>query len=235
MAPRHLVLELGASHQVAVLGRPLDRIAERAYAVRDDRHLVHGVGPRQGQCHHGMPELVVGDDAALQRIEQPVAFFEPGDNALDRIVKVAHRYRLGVAPGGEQGRFVDQIRQVRAGKPGGQRRDLLGVHVRGEPCLFQMYCQDLLAAPLVRPIDQDLAIEPPGTQQGGIKDLRPVGRGEQDQTARRIEAVELGQQLVQRLVLLVLPARRKGAASATERVKFIDKDDCRRVLAGLVE
>ena len=59
-----------------------------------------------------------------------------------------------------------------------------------------MHHEDLLAAALVRPIDQDLAVEPPGAQQRRIKDLRPVGRGEQDQTTRYVKAVKLRQQLI---------------------------------------
>src|SRR5271169_1331961 len=98
-----------------------------------------------------------------------------------------------------------------------------------------MHREDLLAAALVWPIDQDLAVEPPGAQQRRIEDLRPVGRSEQDETARRIEPIELGQQLVQRLVLLVLPTHAERTASTAERVELVDEDDRRRVLASLLE
>src|SRR5271166_2218432 len=98
-----------------------------------------------------------------------------------------------------------------------------------------MYRQDLLAAAFVRPIDQDLAVEPPGAQQCRIEDLRPVGRAEQDEAARRVKPVEFGEELVQCLVFLVLPPADETAASAAERVQLIDKDNCRRVLARLLE
>ena len=62
---RHLVLELLARHQEAVLGRALDGVAERADAARDDRDLVHRVGARQRQRDQRMAHLVVGDDLAL--------------------------------------------------------------------------------------------------------------------------------------------------------------------------
>ena len=55
------------------------------------------------------------------------------------------------------------------------------------------------------------------------------------EAARRIEAVELGQELVQGLVLLVLPAYAISAAGAAERVELVDEDDRRRVLASLLE
>src|SRR5579872_431736 len=51
---RHPVFQLFARHQVAVLGRPLDRVAERADAARDDRDLVYLVGSRQRQSRQSV-------------------------------------------------------------------------------------------------------------------------------------------------------------------------------------
>ena len=70
---RHLVLQLFARHQEAVLGRALDRVAERADAARDDRDLVHRIGAGQRQRDQRMAHLVIGDDLALLRVEQAVA------------------------------------------------------------------------------------------------------------------------------------------------------------------
>ena len=140
-----------------------------------------------------MAELVVGDDAALHRVQQAVALFEPGDDALDRAGEVGHADRIGVAPGGEQGRLVDQIGEVGAGEAGSKRGDLLRRHIGREGRLFQVHREDRFAASLVGPIDQDLAVEPAGAQQCRIENLRPVGRGEQHEAAGRVEAVELGQ------------------------------------------
>ena len=95
-------------------------------------------------------------------------------------------------------------------KPGVSAAICSGVHVAAELGLLQMHRQDLLAAFLVRPIDQHLAVEAAGAQQGRIEYFRPVGRGEQDQAARRVEPVEFGQQLVQGLLFLVLSAPAKG-------------------------
>ena len=46
-----------------------------------------------------------------------------------------------------------------------------------------MHRQDLLASPLVRPIDQNLPVEPPGAQQCRVEHFGPVGRAEQDEPA----------------------------------------------------
>ncbi len=52
---------------------------------------------------------------------------------------------------------------------------------------------------------------------------------------RGIEAVKLGEQLVQRLLLFVVAAKRAGRTAASERIEFIDEDDAGRSLARLLE
>ena len=58
--------------------------------------------------------------------------------------------------------------------------------------------------PFVRPIHQHLAIEPSGPQQRRIQDLRPVGRRQDHDRHRPVEPVHLRQQLIERLLLLIL-------------------------------
>ena len=98
-----------------------------------------------------------------------------------------------------------------------------------------MHFQDLLAADDVRVRHDDLAVEAARTQQRGIEHVGPVGRGNQDDAFIGFKAVHLDQQLVQRLLALVIAAAETGAAMAADRVDFIDEDDAGRILLGLVE
>ena len=98
-----------------------------------------------------------------------------------------------------------------------------------------MHLEDLHTAELVGTIDQHLAVEAARAQERRIEDLRPVGRCDQDQSLARIEAVHLDQELVQRLLFLVVSAQAVGAARAAERIELVDEDDCRRALARLLE
>ncbi len=50
-----------------------------------------------------------------------------------------------------------------------------------------------------------------------------------------VESVHLDQDLIQRLLALVVAAAKTGAALATDRVDFVDEDDARRVALGLIE
>ena len=98
-----------------------------------------------------------------------------------------------------------------------------------------MNLEDLLAADDVGIGHHHLAIEPAGPQQRRIEHVGPVGRRDQDHALIGLEAVHLDQQLVQRLLALVIAAAEAGAAMAADRVDFVDEDDAGRILLGLLE
>ena len=75
----------------------------------------------------------------------------------------------------------------------------------------------------------------PGRKQRGIEHVGPVGRGDDDDAFVLLEAVHLDQQLVERLLALVVAAAEARAAMAPDRVDFVDEDDAGRVLLGLLE
>ena len=90
--------------------------------------------------------------------------------------------------------------------------------------------EDLLAALQVGPVDHDLAVEAAGAQQRGVEDLRPVGGGQEDDALLRVEAVHLGQELVERLLPLVVAAHHGADASRLSHgVQLVDEDDARRL------
>jgi hypothetical protein len=96
--------------------------------------------------------------------------------------------------------------------------------------------QDLAAAVLVGWRDVHSPVEAPGAQQGGVQHVRAVGRREHHDAAARVEAVHLGEDLVQRLLALVAATReRLSAAPAPDRVELVDEDDRRGRLLGLTE
>jgi hypothetical protein len=95
--------------------------------------------------------------------------------------------------------------------------------------------EDLQTALHVRAVDRDLAVEAAGAQQRRVEDVGPVGRGDEDHAALDVEAVHLDEQLVQRLLALVVTAAEAGAAMAADRVDLVDEDDAGRVLLGLLE
>jgi len=82
----------------------------------------------------------------------------------------------------------------------------LGVNVRRQRHIAHMDLEDLLAPANVGVGHHDLAVEPAGAQQRRVQHVGPVGRGDQDDALIGLEAVHLDQELVQRLLALVIAA-----------------------------
>ena len=77
----------------------------------------------------------------------------------------------------------------------------------------------------------DLAVEAAGAQQRGVEDVGTVGRRHHHDALGGLEAVHLGEHLVERLLALVVTAAEPGAALAADRVDLVDEDDRGRLLA----
>jgi hypothetical protein len=183
-----------------------------------------------------MSHLVKRDDLPLLGIEQAVALLQPRDHAFDRVVEVGHGDRLAVTPSRQQCCFVHEIGKIGAGESRRQRRHRFRIDVGGEMNFLHMDFEDFDAPLLVGTVDQHLAVEAAGAQQRGVENFRPVGSGEDDEARARVETVELDQELVQRLLLLIIAAReRTDAAGAAERIKLVDEDDRRRLFVRLLK
>ena len=71
----------------------------------------------------------------------------------------------------------------------------------------------------------------PGPQQRGVEDVGAVRRRHHHDALGGLEAVHLGEHLVERLLALVVPAAEAGAALAADGVDLVDEDDRGRLLA----
>ena len=99
-----------------------------------------------------------------------------------------------------------------------------------------MNAQDLGTPFLVRAVDEDLAIETPSAEQRRIEDFGAVGSGKDHDSRARIEAIHFGEQLIEGLLLLVVPpGMRSHTARPAKGVEFIDENNSRRSAARLCE
>src|SRR5215470_3427698 len=98
-----------------------------------------------------------------------------------------------------------------------------------------MDLEDFQPAAAVWPVDQDLAVEPAGAQQGLIENLRAIGGAEQDYAHGRVKAVEFRQQLVECLLLLVVAAIYARGAAAAKGIELVDEDDAGSGVPRLLE
>src|SRR5829696_8936120 len=91
-----------------------------------------------------------------------------------------------------------------------------------------MYGEDLPAPGDVRRLNRDAAVEAAWAQQRRIEDLGPVGGRQHDDAGTRLEAVHLGEDLVERLLALIVGAgERARAAGTADRVELVDEHDRR--------
>jgi glucuronate isomerase len=96
--------------------------------------------------------------------------------------------------------------------------------------------EDLSAAGAVGRLDGDPAVEAAGAQQRRIEHIRAIGRRQNDHRLARVEAVHLDQQLVERLLALVVPTEHiASTAPPPDRAQLVDEDDRRCGLLGLGE
>ena len=160
------------------------------------------------------------------------------DDLLDRVGEVPLLDGGVLAAGGEQRRLVREQRDVGAGRARRRGRDALEVHVGRERQRAGMDLQDLRAALAVGRLDRDAAVEAPRTQQRRVQDLGAVRGAQDDHVRADLEPVHLGQDLVERLLALVVAAAdpaHVARARAADRVQLVDEDDRRRRLLGLLE
>ena len=120
-------------------------------------------------------------------------------------------------------------------KPGGLAGEVVELDVLAQRLAARVDLEDLAAAAAVGAVDGDLAVEAAGTQQGGIEDVGPVGGRDHDDVVLGLEAVHLDEELVERLLALVVTAAHAGAAVAADGVDLVHEDDAGRVLLGLLE
>ena len=99
--------------------------------------------------------------------------------------------------------------------------------------IFQVYFEDRLAAFEIRQFHDDTTVETAWAEQSLIQTLRTVRGSEDDDTFRGIEAIHLGEQLVQRLLTLIVA--HCLVTTLTNGVNLINEDDTRCFLGSLTE
>ncbi len=119
--------------------------------------------------------------------------------------------------------------------PGVARAMTLEIDVLVERDLARVDLQNALASPDVGHVDHDTAVESARAEKRRIENVGSVGRGEKDDALVALEPVHLDEELVQRLLALVVTAAETRAPVAPDGVDLVDEENARRVLLALVE
>src|SRR5439155_22377818 len=87
------------------------------------------------------------------------------------------------------------------------RCDLFQVDIRRQRNVASMDPQNGGTSQPIRRLVGDPAVEATRSQERRIEDVGPVGRGENDYALARLEAIQLRQDLIERLLLLIVPTQ----------------------------
>ena len=181
-----------------------------------------------------MADFVVSDGPLFIVRQDGVLLLIAGDDDFNAFFQVSLADGIAVVADGAQSRFIDDIGQFGAGSAGGHAGDGVEIDVVAEDDFLGMGLEDGFTACQVRQFDRDAAVETAWPQQGRVKRFRPVRRCQDDDVVVGVEAVHFRQQLVQRLFPFAV-AHGIACALLTDSVDFIDEDDARRFLFGLLE
>ena len=229
-----LVHERRLRRQVLVLGRQRDRETERL-AAGDDRDLVDGVRVLEVVPDERVAHLVVRRDLALLLGEQAGLLLRPGDDAHDPFLELVLLDHLLAVARGEQRGLVDEVGEIRAGEAGRAGGERVEVDVARERLAARVHLEDLAAAEAIGAIDDDLAVEATRAKERRVEDVGPVRGGDEDDVVLHLEAVHLDEELVQRLLALVVAAAETRAAVPADGVDLVHEDDAGRRLLRLLE
>ena len=226
----HLVLGL----EEVILLRKLQRIAQSLTAA-DNRNLVNRIGVLQDVTHQSMTALVVGNRGALGFGHHAPLALRSCNHALHRFFDLVHRDHGAMTASGKQCGLVEQVCQIGTGKANGHLGELLKLNVLIHWLVLGMHAQDLLAPLHIRAVDRNLAVKTTGAQQCRIQNIGAVGRGDQDDRFAFLKTVHFDQQLVERLLALVVTAAQAGSALTSHGINLVNEDDRRSLRLGLLK
>src|SRR5829696_3476432 len=201
---------------------------------RHDRHPVYGICPGHDETKDGVTALVVGDALPLLGAHQQRALGAE-HYLLQSVQEVSLAHPVLLAPRCKERCLVDQVPEVGAREAWRRSRQLPQVHILRERHASGVYLEDRLATHLVRKVHHHAPVEAPGPQKCLVEHVGLVGGRKNDHALLTGEAVHLGQDLVEGLLLLARSPDRRLAAGPSYGVELVDKDDRRGVLAGLLE
>ena len=127
-----------------------------------------------------MTTFVIGDALFFIFVDETRRFLQTGDHTFDPFLELVHRNTFFVIPGGQQSRFVNQIRQVGSDKSGREFCDSFEIDGVVHFNLRRMDFQNRQTTFEVGAIDEYVAIETTGAHQRRVECFGAVGGSDDD-------------------------------------------------------
>ena len=204
-------------------------------AARDDGDEVHRVLRGQHVHRHRVARLVHGGELPLTLGDDAAAFLRACDELDHRLLQMRHGDDGTLFARGHQRALVEKVRKIGAREACRLPGQHVKIDVLCKRLVLRMHLQNFAAALSVGRADIDLPVEAARAQQRRVENIFSVGGGNDDDLLVGRKAVHFDEQLVERLLALVMPAAEPRAASAADSVDLVDEDDGGRDLLRLIE
>mmetsp|Transcript_18366 Transcript_18366/g.57914 ORF Transcript_18366/g.57914 Transcript_18366/m.57914 type:complete len:463 (+) Transcript_18366:1006-2394(+) len=184
-----------------------------------------------------MPSLVIGNEALALRGHGIGSLGHAHGDAVDGVVHLGVGDLVLVAACGDDGGLVHEVGEGSAREANRALGDDPEVHVGRQGLALTVDSENSLAALLVGQVDGHAAVEAAGAKERVVEHVSTVGGGDDDDALVALEAVHLGEDLVERLLALVISAHAlaRARALAANGVDLVDENDAGRVLLRLLE
>ncbi len=113
--------------------------------------------------HQRVSGLVICDDLLLFLGDHAATPLGSGDDPVDRLFELGHRDLGAREPRREQRGLVHDVREVGSGEPRRPTRENLDVDLLSKRLAARVHLQDPGASVEIGSVDDDLAVETPGT------------------------------------------------------------------------
>lgn len=191
---------------------------------------------RRGVEHrNGVAGLVIGRQPAILFGHDAGTLFGAHHHLGGGIIDILHCDGFSLLLGSSQRRLIENIFEVCSREAGRRFGDDAEVNVGSQRLIARMYLENLLTALHVGHIDINLAVKAAGAGQGAVKNVGAVGGRHDDNAGIGLKPVHLDQQLVERLLALVVAAVLAAAALLADGVDLVDENDTGRLFLGLLE
>ena len=182
-----------------------------------------------------MPRLVVRRTSLLLGRDHDLAGGTEHD-PLDRVGEVDALDRLVVTTGGQQRGLVDEVLQLGADHARRRGRDVVERNRGGQRHVPGVHLENAPTTVPIRRVHDNAAVEPSRSEECRVEDLGTVGGGQYHHALVPRETVHLGEDLVERLLALVVTTEvDRPTPGPPDRVELVDEDDRRRHLLRLFE
>ena len=215
--------------------RNLHDVAERAHRAGNDRDFLNRLRVFLKSGEQRVPHFMVRDDPAFLFSEDPVLLLLAYEYNLDRVLQILLRDSPASVFDRENRRLVDHVGKIGTDGAACGQRDGVEIHRVVHRHILRVHLENRDAAFEIRPVHNNPPVEAARTKQRGIQHLRPVRRRQNQKSLRGVKSVHFREELIQRLLPLVISAEPAAVSRLADGVNLIDEDDAGGVLLRLLK